>query len=513
MMGRGPLMGALMATAAAAVLAVTPAVAEPGDADRGKAVYAKRCVLCHGVEGEGDGAAAERLVPPPRDFSEGLYKIKTTGFDDPTPNDADLFRMIRDGMPGSAMPGWSGMLSAQDMWDVVAYIKTFAGIEEEPSNQVDYGAQVATSADSVEAGRKLFLDRCSECHGEAGKGDGIKKLKNDAGARTWPRNLTKPWSFRASNQPKDIFTRVTVGIPSTQMPSFADPVSKKILTIEERWHVANYVASLAKTEEVVRPENTVIKAEKVEGEVPSLPGDPRWQGTEPSTFFLLPQIIAKERFFTPSNDTITVRALYSESEVALLLEWDDRTKSIPGDAKAESIADPGMAEDKVVAQLPAIIPEGMEKPYFVRGDAARPVNLWQWSGGTTEQPERVALLDGRGFADIEERDAAPSGLLGKGRYDKGTWRVVMKRPLTTASPEKDIQFVEGRFIPIAFAAWDGSNGETGSKHTMTTWYWLLLKPPTGTRPFIVALAVIVLIGAGEAWWARGASRKPSDGQG
>lgn len=510
MMGRGPLMGALMATAAAAVLAVTPAVAEPGDADRGKAVYAKRCVLCHGVEGEGDGAAAERLVPPPRDFSEGLYKIKTTGFDDPTPNDADLFRMIRDGMPGSAMPGWSGMLSAQDMWDVVAYIKTFAGIEEEPSNQVDYGAQVATSADSVEAGRKLFLDRCSECHGEAGKGDGIKKLKNDAGARTWPRNLTKPWSFRASNQPKDIFTRVTVGIPSTQMPSFADPVSKKILTIEERWHVANYVASLAKTEEVVRPENTVIKAEKVEGEVPSLPGDPRWQGTEPSTFFLLPQIIAKERFFTPSNDTITVRALYSESEVALLLEWDDRTKSIPGDDKAKSIADPELAEDAIAVQLPMIIPVGMEKPYFLMGDAAKPVNLWRWSSGTVEKPESIALLDAMGILSQEARDATAAGLTAKGNYKAGTWQVVMTRPLRTKARDKDLQFEEGRFIPIAFFAWDGSNSEAGTSHAMTTWYWLLLKPTTGAKPIIGAVIATFLVGGILLWWGRTAAAKGTD---
>ncbi|MBA1332882.1 hypothetical protein QQ73_18050, partial [Candidatus Endoriftia persephone str. Guaymas] len=30
--------------------------------------------------------------------------------------------------------------------------------------------------------------------------------------------------------------------------------------------------------------------------------------------------------------------------------------------------------------------------------------------------------------------------------------------------------------PISFANWDGSNGEVGSKHTLSTWYWLLLPP-------------------------------------
>ena len=85
--------------------------------------------------------------------------------------------------------------------------------------------------------------------------------------------------------------------------------------------------------------------------------------------------------------------------------------------------------------------------------------------------------------------------------------MVIKRPLTTEESDKDIQFVEGAFIPIAFAAWDGSNGEKGSKHTMTTWYWLLLKPPTGAKPIVAALAVFFLIGAGEWWWARSAAAK------
>ena len=142
---------------------------------------------------------AERLNPPPRDFTFAQYKIKTTDFENDYPNDDDLFRMIRDGMPGTAMPGWSDVLADQQIWDLVAYIKTFAGLEEEePGPAMDYGKQVESSVESIEQGKKLFLedDRCTECHGQAGRGDAIKGLKDDAGYRTWPRNLTKPWTFR-----------------------------------------------------------------------------------------------------------------------------------------------------------------------------------------------------------------------------------------------------------------------------------------------------------------------------
>ena len=493
-----------------ALFAAGTATAKPGDAAKGKEIYDKRCTWCHGADGDGAGAAKELLNPPPRDFTSGNYKIKSSSFEDMVPNDDDIYRMIRDGMPGTAMPGWSDILKEQEMWNLVAYVKTFAGYDEPPAAQVDFGKQVASSDESIAKGRKLYEegDRCVECHGKSGKGSASKRLKGDAGERTWPRNLTKPWTFIGSSEPKDIFARLSTGIAGTEMPSFADPRSKKKLSIEERWHVANYVASLARTGRKVDAENTVIKADKVEGDLPGTPDDARWEKSTPTTFYLVPQLIAEERFFTPSNDTITVRALYNDKAVVILLEWDDRTRSIPGDEAAEKLADAPIAEDGVAVQLPVAIPKGMEKPYFGMGDAKHPVNIWHWKSGAKDATESIGLANSRGFREIEKRDAAGAGLKANASYSDGTWKVLITRPLTTSSPDKDIQFAEGRFIPVAFAAWDGSNnGEKGSKHTMTTWYWLLLKPATGTRPLVAALMVMGLLAGGLLWWAR--SAKPA----
>jgi DMSO reductase family type II enzyme heme b subunit len=461
--------------------------------------------MCHGEEGDGLGPAAERFSPPPRDFTLGQYKIKTTYFDDMIANDEDVYRMIAEGMPGTVMPGWSDVLSEQDIWDLIAYLKVFGGFEEEvPSQQVDYGVQVAISEESIAEGKKLFLedDRCSECHGKDGKGDASKKLKDDNSARTWPRNLTKPWTFRGSADPKDIFSRITVGIPGTQMPSLADPKNKKKLSIEERWHVANYVSTLAKTEEVVRPENTVVIAEKVEDSLPTSADDPRWAEVTPSTFYLLPQLIGEERFFTPSNDTITARAIYDSERIAFLVSWDDRTKSVPGDEAAEKISDPNLASDAVSIQLPVSIPEGTEKPYFAMGDSAHPVNLYQWKSGTVDTAESVSMSTGRGFGEITQNDAGTAGVTASGVYSNGTWQVLFTRPLASALPGEEIGIEEGKFIPLAFAAWDGSNSEVGSKHTITTWYWLLLKPETGSKPLFVAFIIFGLIAGAELLWLR-----------
>ena len=499
----------VLPAALAVALGAGPAAAAPGDLENGEKVYMKRCVWCHGEEGEGDGPGAEMLNPPPRDFTGAIYKIKTSPFSEDFANDADLFRMISDGMPGTDMASWKEVLSEQERWDLVAYIKDLAELEEEPGVMVDYGTQVASSAESIAKGRELFLDqdRCSECHGKEGKGNAIKKLKEDEGARTWPRNLTKPWTYRASNGAKDIFTRIATGIPGTQMPSFADPKAKMSLSIEDRWHLANYVVSLAATSHEVRAENTVIKASRLDGELPSDPGDKRWDGAETTTFMLVPQMIAKDRVFKYANDTITLGAYYNDKDLAMLLEWDDRTKSIPGDADSDKIADKVPYSDAVAVQFPVALPKGTQKPYFAMGDATNPVNILYWNSGTAQTPQSVGLVNARGFGETEKRAAAAQGITAKGAYQDGTWKVVMSRALLTGDAGNDLQLEEGLFIPIAFANWDGSNSETGSRHTLTTWYWLLLKPAETARPLIGGGATAIIVFALLAWWARGARRK------
>jgi DMSO reductase family type II enzyme heme b subunit len=501
------------------LLTFVPALAlASGSAEKGGGIYEKRCAWCHGENGAGDGPSAEFLNPPPRDFTSGVFKWKSTPFDEMAPSDEDIAMMIKGGrahnsisgwtgMNNTAMPGWADMLSDQDVADLTAYIKKFSEMESPQKPPIDLSGKVKPSKEIIEKGRTIFKDRCSECHGEEGRGDATKKLKDDWGFREWPRDLTKAWTFRVNNDVAEIYTRITVGIPGTQMPSFADPGSNKKLTDEERWAVAAYVNSLDVPYK--KPgDNTVISAVRLDGELPAKPDDPAWEKAEYRSFYMVPQIIADERHFTPSLDSVSVKALYNDTELALLLEWDDRTKSLPGDEKSMEIADGEVFADAVAVQWPAAIPRESEKPYFGMGDAALPVNIWHWqSESAAGAAQTVRLIDSKGVKEHEPRDAALAGLMAGGVYDKGIWRVVMKRPLKTNAPDKDIQFEEGAFIPVAFAAWDGSNREKGSRHELTTWYWLLMQPTTGGSVYLWPLIVAAAVAGAEFLWLRSARRK------
>lgn len=91
------------------------AVAATGDPEKGKAVYEKSCVACHGPQGKGDGPTGKVLVPPAADFTSAASKKKS---------DADLLKIIENGKPPTAMMAWRGQLSDQDIQHVLAYVKT-----------------------------------------------------------------------------------------------------------------------------------------------------------------------------------------------------------------------------------------------------------------------------------------------------------------------------------------------------------------------------------------------------
>jgi len=84
-------------------------------------LYREHCAHCHGVTGDGAGPTALALYPYPRDFRLGKFKFKSTPLRAP-PTDADLSRVIRKGIPGSAMPAFS-TLPDDEVASLVDYVK------------------------------------------------------------------------------------------------------------------------------------------------------------------------------------------------------------------------------------------------------------------------------------------------------------------------------------------------------------------------------------------------------
>lgn len=92
--------------------ATNPAPDTPEVWARGAATYQKNCAVCHGPKGLGDGPAAFTLQPRP--FNLQMHM--------PMHPPGETFYWISEGIPGTAMPPWKGVLSETERWELLRFL-------------------------------------------------------------------------------------------------------------------------------------------------------------------------------------------------------------------------------------------------------------------------------------------------------------------------------------------------------------------------------------------------------
>ncbi len=478
--------------------------AQDGDLALGKEVYDRWCAACHGWDGAGDGPAAGYMLPRPRDFTRGLYQIRTTPGGE-IPTDQDILHVINEGMPGTTMPGWESQLPRRQREALVAYLKSFyPPFETLPTPQsVEFGRPGRVSDERLAEGQ-LFYDsiECWQCHGGAGRGDGpsVPELEDDWGFPARPADLTKNWMFSGGATVEDIYRALLTGLDGSPMPANSDLIDAGFMTQDQLWSVAHYVRSLS-------PERTprireVIRAERADpGEVPSSVGDERWAEVEPFYVPLVGQIIISPRWFDPAVSGVWIQAMHDGEDLALRLSWNDRSRS-PDPAwlawqervlevmepREGDPVDPGERPDRFAVQFPPTIPTGMDRPYFLMGDARNPVYLWQWRSDQTGAERATA----RGMREIAPLDEGV--LVADSHWEAGEWQLLLRRPLRTEDGAGVLQFEEGVSIPVAFFAWDGDNSEEGTRGSISSWFFIHLEQEVPATTYVAPLVAFLLTG-------------------
>jgi mono/diheme cytochrome c family protein len=215
--------------------------------EHGKTVYAQNCLACHGVNGDGKGDAAAFLLPKPRNFVQANFRLRSTP-PSQLPTDADLFRSVSLGMPGTPMPPWLVNLNENDRWAVVEYLKTFsprfADTNEDRNTVISLGTPPARNEANVAEGKTLFTKlACITCHGESGHGDGTSavSLVDDSQTKITPRDFSKPAMFKSGYSTKDIARAILTGFNGTPMVGFRGTIPES-----DAWKLAYYVETFTK---------------------------------------------------------------------------------------------------------------------------------------------------------------------------------------------------------------------------------------------------------------------------
>ena len=191
---------------------------------RGKTVYAKYCIGCHGENGDGQGPASVRLITQPRDFTKGIYKFRSTDSGS-LPLDSDLHRTITDGLSRVSMPAFPLMPEPEKV-AVIAYIKSFyPDWEKEKIHRkivpVPMAPQDLDKQERVLRGRIVYLAmQCGKCHGSDGAGTGATQTEyTDAwGNPQKPLNFTRG-RLKGGDNPQDIYRTFHTGLRSI-MPAY-----------------------------------------------------------------------------------------------------------------------------------------------------------------------------------------------------------------------------------------------------------------------------------------------------
>ena len=159
------------------------------------------------------------------------------------PTDADLDRVIRNGIPRSGMPSHIDVPAAE-IKAVIAYIKSFSPRwkQDKPGKSIAIKKPAAVgSGASVAQGEKIWKDmKCWECHGEKGVGDGpsVATLKDDWGDPSVPFDFTSG-ALKGGPDIEDIYRTFTTGVDGSPMPSYADSLGEA-----DRWHLVSYSLKL-----------------------------------------------------------------------------------------------------------------------------------------------------------------------------------------------------------------------------------------------------------------------------
>lgn len=118
---------------------------------RGGQLYAAKCQACHGDNGQGDGPKSGQI----REQGGQVAKLVNSALAQ-TASPSSWFDVVSNGRIDRLMPGFSSSLNPQDRWDVLSYVWA-----------------LGVNTQTLQATQKTYVEMCQQCHGPAGKGDGI----------------------------------------------------------------------------------------------------------------------------------------------------------------------------------------------------------------------------------------------------------------------------------------------------------------------------------------------------
>jgi len=456
--------------------------ADNGAKGAGQKIFASQCAGCHGRKGRGDGPASTFLYPRPRNFLEQQFKLGGS--------QEDVHSTIKRGIPGTSMPSFATVLDDTEIDTVARFVRSLAG-ETAVGLAGESTVTVPDPVGSVEHGREVYRQGCTNCHGAEGRGDGpsARLLVDDAGVLIRPPNYARA-AFKGGTDPASLFKRVSFGMPGTPMPGYGEVYSEK-----DRWDLVAYLRSLIQVQ--TPPPTTALVIGRV-AQVPRDASATAWSSARPLTVPLNP---LWQRVDWPS--ALTIRALHDGDSLSFKLTWKDDTEdrtigrvqdfvdavAVMFPQKASVIPFIGMGQGDAIARIidwRAV--EQRQGPEFAYPREFRDASPWNDAPFTLPAVVAGNPLSGSAQANhggvMELISAGPGTVTpvppshafshGRGVWADGSWTVQLTRSMEVS--RGDVSLPPGTKTHAAFAVWDGSAGDRNGQKSISQWIPMEVEP-------------------------------------
>jgi mono/diheme cytochrome c family protein len=139
-----------------------PLPASPEVIQRGSNDYQMDCALCHGPDGRAETTLGRAMYPPAMDLNSPHVQHWSDG---------DLFWIIQNGIRLTGMPAWKGILTDDDIWQIVRFIQS---LPQQNAQAQAASEKAASAAELIAIGHKLYRQEgCFMCHRLDGDGGNV----------------------------------------------------------------------------------------------------------------------------------------------------------------------------------------------------------------------------------------------------------------------------------------------------------------------------------------------------
>lgn len=198
-----------------------------GDAiRRGSKTFARVCAACHESDARAEGRVADGFKPRPRNLTVNHYRYRTTRTG-AAPRPEDIDRVIRHGLPGTAMTGLGNLLSDEEIEDLVWFLYSLdplTATRDEPPEALPIPALLPDAPSRRGDGRAMYiLMGCWGCHGMKGGGGGYAaKTLEDNDGRPIRSTDFRYDPLKAGRDPEAIVRSTLTGLNGAPTPAYGD---------------------------------------------------------------------------------------------------------------------------------------------------------------------------------------------------------------------------------------------------------------------------------------------------